>query len=50
MNEWLSAHGIGKRVSTVSRGTVLLGSYRGGENKSERFLKRRVYDKTGGKV
>ncbi len=33
MNEWLSVHGIGKRVPTVSGGTVLLGSSRGGENK-----------------
>jgi hypothetical protein len=36
MNEWLSAHGIGKRVPTVSGGTVLLGSSRGGERKQER--------------
>ncbi len=33
MNEWLSAHGIGKPVPTVSGGTVVLGSSRGGENK-----------------
>ncbi len=43
-NEWLSAHRIGKRVPTVSGGTVFLGSSRGGENKEERFVKRRVYD------
>jgi hypothetical protein len=40
MNESLSAHGIGKRVSTVSGGTVLLGSPRGGENRSQRSVKR----------
>jgi hypothetical protein len=33
MNEWLSAHRIGKRVPSVSGGIVLLGSSRGGENK-----------------
>ncbi len=44
MNEWLSAHGIRKRVPSVNGGTVLLGSSRGGENKKERLVKRRVYD------
>jgi hypothetical protein len=44
MNKWLSAHGIGKRVPTVSGGTVLLGSSRGGENEEEKSVKRRVYD------
>jgi len=36
-------------VPTVSSGTILLGSSRGGENKLERSVKRRVYDETGGK-
>jgi hypothetical protein len=49
MNEWLSVHGIGKRVRTISGGTVLLGSSRGGENRSEKSVRRRVYDETGGK-
>jgi hypothetical protein len=31
MNEWLSVHGIGKRVPAVSGGTIFLGSSRGGE-------------------
>jgi len=31
MNEWLSVHGIDKRVPTVSGGTILLGSSSGGE-------------------
>jgi hypothetical protein len=33
MNEWLSAHGIGKDVPAISGGTILLGSFSGGENK-----------------
>jgi hypothetical protein len=33
MNEWLSTHEIGKHVLAVSGGTILLGSFRGGENK-----------------
>jgi hypothetical protein len=33
MNEWLSVHGIGKHVPALSGGTILLGSFRGGENK-----------------
>jgi hypothetical protein len=49
MSEWLSVHDIGKRVPTVSGGTVLLGSSRVEEYKQERFVKRRVYDMMGGK-
>jgi hypothetical protein len=49
MNEWLSVHGIGRRVSAVSGGTILLGSSREGENKQERYVERRVYEETGGK-
>ncbi len=45
MNEWSSAHGIGKHVPAVSGGTILLGSFRGGENESERYVKRRVVKK-----
>jgi hypothetical protein len=33
MNEWLSVHGIGKRAPAVSGATILLGSFKGGENK-----------------
>ncbi len=45
MNEWLSAHGIGKHVPALSGGTILLGSFRGGENKKkdmwkEEFMKK----------
>ncbi len=35
MNEWLSAHGIGKHVPAVSAGTIILGSFRGGEYKKD---------------
>jgi len=38
MNEWLSAHGLGKRVLVISGATRLLGSSMGGENK-ERSVK-----------
>jgi hypothetical protein len=35
MNEWLSVHRIGKHehVPAVSGGTILVGNFRGGENK-----------------
>jgi len=33
MNERLSAHEIGKHVPAASGGTIVLGSFRGGENK-----------------
>jgi hypothetical protein len=49
MKEWLSAHGIGKQVPAVSGGTIFLGRFRGGENKQERYVKRRVYEERGGK-
>jgi len=39
MNEWLSGHGIGKRVPAVSGGTVLLRTSKAGENKSKRYAK-----------
>jgi len=39
MNEWLSGHGIGKRVPAVSCGTILLRSSKAGENKSKRYAK-----------
>jgi hypothetical protein len=45
MNEWLSVHGIGKHVPAVSGGTPLLGSFRGAENKEERYVKRREFMK-----
>jgi len=45
MNEWLSGHGIGKRVPAVSGGTILLGSSRGGENKSKRYVKKEFMKK-----
>jgi len=49
MNEWLGAHRINKRIATVNGGTILPGSSRGGQNKWESSVKRRVYDETGGK-
>jgi hypothetical protein len=45
-------HGLGgtKLVKHVlAIGTILLGCFRGGENKQERSVKRRVYEKTRGK-
>jgi len=34
--------------SVISRGTILLGSSRRGENKEERYVRRRVLEETGG--
>jgi len=45
MNEWLSGHGISKRVPAVSGGTILLGSSRGGENKLKRYVKKEFMKK-----
>jgi hypothetical protein len=49
MNEWLSGHGIGKRVPVVNGGTILLDSCREGENKYKKICERRVYEERGGK-
>jgi hypothetical protein len=43
MNEWLSTESVNVYLP-FSGGTVLLGTSRGGENKEERSVKRRVYD------
>ncbi len=34
--------------SVISGGTILLGSSRGGENKEERYVRRRVQEEAGG--
>jgi len=34
--------------SVLSRGTILLGSSRRGENKEERYVRRRVHEEAGG--
>jgi hypothetical protein len=34
--------------SVISRGTILLGSSRRGENKEERYVRRRVLEEAGG--
>jgi len=41
--------GIGKGAySVISRATILLGSSRRGENKEERYVRRRVLEEAGG--
>jgi hypothetical protein len=41
--------GIGKGAySVISRGTILLASSRRGENKEERYVRRRVLEEAGG--
>jgi hypothetical protein len=34
--------------SVINRGTILLGSSRRGENKEERYVRRRVHEEAGG--
>jgi hypothetical protein len=41
--------GIGKGAySVISRGSILLGSSRRGENKEEKYVRRRVHEEAGG--
>jgi hypothetical protein len=42
------ARNLQSAYSVIRCGTILLGSSRRGENKEERYVRRRVFEETGG--